>query len=66
LGADWGLQSDVVTNLGLQASAAGGITVEASSPGLGSATLVIPTSTDPADAPLEAARQSIGAGYIGG
>ena len=46
-------------------ASAGGITVRASSPGLGSATLVIPTSTDPADAPLEAARQSIGTAYVG-
>ena len=46
-------------------ASAGGITVRASSPGLGSLTLVIPTSTDPSDAPMEAARQSVGAGYIG-
>lgn len=47
------------------AGASAGITVKASSPGLGSTTLVIPTSTDPSDAPMEAARQSVGAGYIG-
>lgn len=42
-----------------------GIVVTASSPGLGSVTLTIPTSTDPADAPMAVAERSIASGYTG-
>ena len=42
-----------------------GIVVTATSPGLGSVTLTIPTSTDPADEPMAVAERSVGSGYTG-